>query len=111
VSDEIDEKWWDLFKGNEKREETTSDSPTAEAHHLLTTFETDLKRFDRAKKELTKSISTIVPALEEERKTLRDEIQAKSRRVEEIEDQIKAVQKWMKKHRDLLTDTELQDQF
>jgi len=111
VSDEIDEKWWDLFKANEQTKRTESNSPTAKADQLLTKFETDLKRFDGAKKELTESISRIIPALEEEKKTLKDEIEVKSRRVEEIEDQVKAVKRWTKKHRDLLEDKELQGRF
>ena len=111
MSEEIDEKWWDLFKANEQTKRSESNSPTVKADQLLTKFETDLKGFDRAKKELTESISRIIPALEEEKKTLKDEIEVKSKRVEEIEDQVKAVKRWTKKHRDLLEDKELQDRF
>lgn len=111
MSDEIDEKWWDLFKTNEEKGRRESNSPTAEADQLLTKFETDLKSFDKAKKELGDSISRIIPALEEEKKTLKEEIELKSRRVQEIEDQIKAVQRWTKKHKDLLESRELVDRF
>jgi len=110
VSDEIDEKWWDLFKANEEKGKRGS-SPTAQADQLLTKFETDLKRFDSAKKELADSISRIIPALEEEKKALKDEIEIKSRRVQEIEDQMKAVTRWTKKHRDLLESKELPNRF
>ena len=107
MSDEIDEKWWDLFKANEEKGRKESGNPTVQADQLLTKFETDLKRFDNAKKELADSISRIIPALEEEKKALKDEIEIKSRRVQEIEDQIKAVTRWTKKHRDLLESKEL----
>ena len=111
MSDETDEKWWDLFKANEEKKGSEPSSPAVEADQLLTKFETDLKRFDKAKKQLTESISRIVPALEEEKKTLKDEIEIKSRRVQEIEDQIKAVRRWTKKHRDLLESKELPNRY
>ena len=111
MSDEIDEKWWDLFKANEEKRGSQPNSPTVKADQLLTKFETDLKRFDKAKKQLTESISRIIPALEEEKTALKGEIEIKSRRVEEIEDQVKAVKRWTKKHRDLLEDKELQNRF
>ena len=107
----MDEKWWYLFKGNEEKKRSEPGSPAVEADQMLTKFETDLKRFDKAKKQLTESISRIIPALEEEKKALRDEIELKSRRVQEIEEQIKAVKRWTKKHRDLLESKELPDRY
>lgn len=80
--------------------------PAAEADRLLLKFETDLKKFDRAKKEINESVLRIIPVLEEEKRILKTEIEVKSKRVEEINEEINTIEKWKKKHKDLLKSAE-----
>ena len=109
VTDEVNE----IFKGNSENKtnklsgEENKEGPAAEVDRLLLKFETDLKKFDRAKKEINESISRIIPVLEEEKRILKTEIEIRSKRVEEIDEQINSIGKWKKKHKDLLKSAEL----
>lgn len=137
--DEIDERWWDLFKGNKERKrskETKSKRKKAkelpvekpakkisekkvddekiiggESDKVLDKFESGVKKLDRAKKELKESIFQIIPALEEEKRRLKDESEIRFKKIEEIDEQINAIKMWIKKHKDLLKNEELEIQF
>lgn len=137
AANEIDKKWWNLFKedkenkkskpkSSENKEPPVAEKPAEkismekvddekivqeEPAEVLARFEYEVKKLEKTRKELMESIPEIIPALEEHKKKLQDEIDARSKRIVEIDKQIEAIKNWIKKHRDLMETEELKIQF